>query len=236
MENNEELIYLIAALVGTTGYYFYKYKDEKSKRDKVIRENSRLLADNAKMEADDLKFQLQPHTLNNILASLKVLSNKLNRGMDSLSGILEYILYYGNTHFVSVADEIKYIRLYLGLNDLFINQIDSIKFDDSDVNKQSLLYNAKCMPHLVTAYFIENAFKHGDVNHPDFLKVKLYLDDRKFSINVTNKIKNRPSDNHKGLGLTNMKKRLDLLMPGKAELINQSNDQEYIASLVLQLK
>jgi len=77
------------------------------------KENSKLQADNALIEAEKLKFQLEPHTLNNLLANLMAISSKLNRGMEALSEILEYIIYKGNAHFVSGEDEVTFIKKYL---------------------------------------------------------------------------------------------------------------------------
>ncbi len=231
MEKNEELIILIAVLAVSNFYFWYKLSQEKSKRDKLKRENSRLIADNAKMEADDLKFRLQPHTINNILANLKVLSNKLNRGMDALSIMLEYILYHGKQDLVSVEEEMHYLRNYLNLNDLFISQIDSIKVDDSGLNQQVSTFKSKCIPHLITGYFLENAFKHGDIHHPQFLAVKLLLDEEKFEMIVTNKIKSAVASKKGGIGLNNMNKRLDLLVPGKHKIASRIEEDQYEAYL-----
>jgi len=235
MENNEELIFLIAVLVASNGYAWYKYRQEKGKRDKIIRENTLLLADNAIMEADDLKFQLQPHTINNILANLKALSNNLNRGMDALSIMLEYILYYGNQDFVTVEEEIKYLKNYLTMNRLFIMQMDSIRVDDSGLNELAPAFRKKCIPHLITGYFLENAFKHGDLQHPEFLQVMLVLDDKKFEIKVMNKIKKEEPIGSSGIGLSNMRKRLNLLVPGKYKIRSGIDGNAYTSYLKILL-
>src|SRR3990172_95621 len=145
-----EIIITFIVLASICIWLFIKYKQEEKQRTKLVRENRKLLADNALLEAEHLKFQLQPHTLNNILTNLKLIAKKLNNGMDSLSATLDYILYKGNTHLVSVEDEINFIKKYLALNDLFISTIDSIKMDDSLVNKNSKNYTTSCVPHLIT--------------------------------------------------------------------------------------
>lgn len=210
-----------------------KLKLERRKFESLSRLNSKLVADNALLEAEHLKFQLQPHTLNNILANLKSIANKLNRGMDALSDTLDYILYQGKTHLVSVEDEMNFIQKYLALNDLFISEIDSIKFDGSQVNKNVKQFQNASVPHLITAYFIENAFKHGDVNHPEFLHIKLKLDEKAFELQVTNRIKRKPSSKSGGLGLVNMKKRLDILHSNKYEIKNLSNELSYQSTLII---
>ncbi len=235
MENNDNgaLIFLLVVVIGVCIWLYIKLKNERKEREKVGRENRKLIADNALLEAEHLKFQLQPHTLNNILANLKSIANKLNKGMDSLSETLDYILYKGQSHLVSVEDEMNFIKKYLALNDLFISEIDSIKYDGSQVNTNSKHFISPCVPHLITAYFIENAFKHGDVNHPEFLKIQIKLSDTVFEMAVVNRIKQKATPKNGGLGLSNMKMRLDLLLTGKYEIKTTCNEQEYYSTLII---
>lgn len=234
-ENNDTLIFLVVILAGLSIWLYLKLRKERKERDRIGKENSILVADNVMLEAEQLKFQLQPHTLNNILANLKVIAGKLNTGMDSLSDTLDYILYKGNFNLVSVEDELNFIKKYLALNDLFISEIDSIKIDESQVNRTSKKFSSTCIPHLITAYFIENAFKHGDLNHPEFLRIQIKLTDSVFEIKVINKIKQKSTVKNGGLGLANMKKRLELLHVGKYQLENKPNGQDYIALLTIHL-
>lgn len=243
----KEVIFCIVISVLCIWLYI-KFKNERKKKEEVARintklasdntnlvsNNTKLVADNALLEAEQLKFQLQPHTLNNILANLKVIAEKLNRGMDSLSETLDYILYKGNNHLVTVEDEMNFIKKYLALNDLFISEIDAIKVNETQINKNSPFYNEQCIPHLITAYFIENAFKHGDVNHHDFLNIQLRLTNTFFEMTVINRIKQKPSNTKKGgLGLNNMRKRLELLLSNRYEIRNSCNEQEYHSSLII---
>ena len=235
MESEEVLILICIVVTLVCIWLFLKVKAEQKKWRNVADENYRLIADNALLEAEQLKFQLQPHTLNNILANLKSIANKLNKGMDSLSQTLDYILYKGKTHLVSVADEINFIKKYLALNDIFISEIDSIKFDDSMVEQHSKFYASSCVPHLISVYFIENAFKHGDIQHPEFLNIHLRLAGKTFEMNVKNRINQKPIKKNGGLGLTNMRKRLDLLTGGKYtySIKTDYTDQEYYATLII---
>lgn len=204
------------------------------KRNKVLSiKNKELLKNNLMLEANHLKFLLQPHTLNNILSNLKVFSNKLNRGMDSLSDILEYIFYKGENHFVSVKDEIDFIKKYMALNDLFIHEIDAIVINDSHIDIRSEYYELECIPHLITAYFLENAFKHGDVNHPEFLRIHISLKKNRFELNVVNRISIHHREKKNGIGLKNMNKRLNLLMNGKFEIKNSCNEEIYQSTLII---
>lgn len=236
-------IILLLIVTGLCIWLYTKLKKEKiindnlsKERDHLAGANSRLIADNALLEAEHLKFQLQPHTLNNILANLKLISSKLNKGLDALSETLDYILYKGNTHLVSIEEELNFLKKYLDLNDLFITEIDSIKINLSNVNNNSKYYKTKCLPHLISAYFLENAFKHGDISHPNFLNLEIKLSDTSFEMIVINKIRKKAIETNGGIGLSNMKKRLELLQSGKFEINTNHNDQEYVASLIIRFQ
>lgn len=233
MGDNAGIIILLIVLTITVIWLFVKLNSEKKQRKQLADENQKLIADNALLEADHLKFQLRPHTLNNILANLKVFASKLNKGMESLSETLDYILYKGNNNLVSIEDEIEFIQKYLQLNDLFINEIDSVHFDNSKINKSSSYFATPCIPHLITAHFIENAFKHGDINHPEFLKIKVGLTESTFNFSVINRIKMKINAGSEGIGLQNMKKRLELLQTEKYEIKQRCNENEYHSILVI---
>lgn len=232
MEYQDALIFFLL-LIGVCIYLYIKLRKERNWHKTVKKENQLLLAENILLRNDNLKFQLQPHTLNNILANLKVFSNKLNKGLDSLSATLEYILYRGNHHLVSVQDELQFILQYLELNDLFNNEIDSITLDVKQVADTSKHYATPCIPHLITAYLVENAFKHGDVNHPHFLRIEVTLTDRLFAMKVVNKIKKKSIMGNGGIGLKNMTNRLELLLPGKYAIGHSATPEEYHAQLTI---
>jgi LytS/YehU family sensor histidine kinase len=233
MDKNDVIVVLLIVLITTFIWLIVKLHSEKKQRKQLADENQKLLADNALLEADHLKFQLQPHTLNNILANLKVFASKLNAGMESLSETLDYILYNGNNNLVCIEEEVDFIKKYLKLNDLFITEIDSVQFDTSKINRESTYYKKACIPHLITAHFIENAFKHGDVNHSEFLKLEVILTESTFSFSVVNRIKKKTNNGKEGIGLKNMKKRLELLQTGKHKITQSCNEQEYHSTLLI---
>jgi LytS/YehU family sensor histidine kinase len=88
---------------------------------------------------------------------------------------------------------------------------------------------------LITAYFIENAFKHGDIHHPEFLRISLKLTDNTFQMTVVNKVLVKAKESKGGLGLDNMKKRLELLLTGKYEIHTEYTEQEYKSTLTIKL-
>lgn len=232
-DDTDFLIYILVGLVVLSVWLYTKLSAEKKLREKLGRENRKLIADNALLEAEHLKFQLQPHTLRNMVATLHVAAKNLYKGSEALAETLDYILYHGNKHLVSIQEELTFLENYKSLQGNFIHQINSIQIDTSQVNKSSKYFSSACIPHLITAYFIENAFKHGDVNHPEFLTIRLKLSDKTFEMVVTNRIKQKPNNEKGGLGLTNMRKRLDLLLSGKYEIKHTCSEQEYFSTLII---
>lgn len=233
MEDNEGLIFIIVVFIAISIWLYSKLTAERKQRDKIARENAKLIADNALLEAEHLKFQLQPHTLRNMVATLHVASKNLYKGSEALAETLDYILYQGNKHLVSIQDELNFLVKYKALQGNFVYQIDSIIIYKSQVNTNSKYFSTPCVPHLITAYFVENAFKHGDRNHPEFLKITLKLSDTTFELGVVNKIIPSPKETKGGIGLRNMRKRLDLLLTGKFDLKNSCTENEYHSTLII---
>jgi len=238
MDNSSQsvLIAIMALSLMSSIYLYRKLTKERKSKDQLSAEKTKLETENLLLQAKHLQFRLQPHTLNNVLASLKAVASKLNRGMDSLSDTLDYILYKGDEHYVSVESELEFINRYLDLNDLFLTEIDSVKLNDSEVDKASKFYKDQCIPHLITAYFLENAFKHGDINHPEFLEIKVLLSNAVFEMRVVNRIKTfNIRAKSGGIGQKNMKSRLDLLLPDRYDMQFSCNETEYHSMLKINL-
>lgn len=218
-------------------YWLYQSGvNQRNELEETKKTNEALFYSNRLLEAEQLKFQLQPHTLNNILANLRYFSKSLHRGMESLSDLLDYILYRGKNHRVSIQDEIEFLESYLKLNNLFTQHHDAIQLDTNAINKENKHFNSPCIPHLITAYLIENAFKHGDKDHPNFLQVYLTLRENEFKMRVINRIKHGFIPEKKGIGLQNMRKRLDILNDGHYTIENSCNEEIYETTLSITLR
>lgn len=235
---SELIISLIVLIVIGLIWINFKLKkqvtDLNKKNLELHRENSRIVSENATLEAERLKFQLQPHTLGNVVTTLNAIAKNLHRGTESLAESLNYILYKGNTQLVSVEEEISFIKKYNQLNQLLYSDIISTSLDDSQVSQTSKYYHSQSIPHLISAYLVENAYKHGDKTHPDFLKIVLKLSDYSFEMTVVNRLSTKPVENKNGgLGLKNMEKRLKLLLSGKYEVKRSCNEEEYHSTLII---
>lgn len=228
--------YVVIGLLVLACLVIYAFYDQmKMRQENMRKELEKLKFRNTDLETKQLKFALQPHTLNNILGNIKAMSNQISRSMDSLSSIMEYIFYHGDEHYASVEDEVDFIRSYLRLQDAFSKEINNTQLDLSLLDENNPNYSKKALPHLVTAYLIENAYKHGDVNHPDFLNIKLKLEEDFFEIEVRNKVRKNYVNHKTGIGLSNMKSRLKHLKDGKHTFVSDQIEDDYMVKLKIKL-
>ncbi|NDV78602.1 hypothetical protein D0T57_06425 [Dysgonomonas sp. 511] len=184
------------------------------------------------LEADlkNLRSQLNPHflfnTLNNIYSLIAVDTTKAQDAVHRLSGLLRYILYDNDRKFVPIDKELEFTRNYIDLMRLRMSpnmKLDvSIKNDNCNVEIASLLF--------IT--LIENAFKHGINNGTDsFINIKILVDKENGVLctveNSMSDVKDKIEPENSGIGLANLRKRLELLYPYKHELIVQQDKDRF---------
>jgi two-component system, LytTR family, sensor kinase len=199
------------------------------KRMYLIQQHS-LNLEKEKLEAElkFLKSQIHPHflfnTLNNLYALTLKKSDKAPEMVIQLSNLLEYTLYSGKETEVSLNEEIKQIKGYIDLEKLRFG--DRLKINtDLDGNVDGLM-----IAPLLLLPFVENSFKHGastDLKSP-FINIRTGVRDNilRFFISNSNGSEAGKNEGYKeGIGLKNVKRRLELLYPGKHSLeIVQKND------------
>ncbi|MBB3698599.1 histidine kinase [Flammeovirga yaeyamensis] len=177
-------------------------------------EASKLREENVKSEMSFLKSQVNPHflfnVLNNIYSLSFVKSDKTPEVVLQLSDLLRYMLYDTTTDTVPITKEVEYLNNFIGLHLL---KSDNIK-DNVDIDIQVDHQNVRVAP-LLFAPFIENAFKHSHIeNHLEgWIKLSLKVDDEgEIHFKLSNSIpkKTISKDKQGGIGLENVKKRLNL--------------------------
>lgn len=208
-------------------------------------ENERLAKDleklNTETELKYLKSQINPHFLFNSLNSIYALSLKKSDLTPDLilklSDILRYILYEGSEKKVSLSQEIKYLKSFLELEKVRHGDRMSLDMEiKGDIDHQEIA------PMLLIP-FVENSFKHGlgKDRSPGFVKVLLEANNDQLFFSITN---SKPKNEHRlsnekgytgGIGLKNVKKRLNLLYPKKHQLNVQDTENEFNVSLQLEL-
>jgi two-component system LytT family sensor kinase len=192
-------------------------------------ENQRLTA-----ELAFLKSQINPHFLFNSLNSIYSLayqkSDTTPEAILKLSEIMRYMLYESNDTKVDLAKELQYLQNYIDLQKIRFGNKAFVDFKiTGEVGAQ------KIVPLLLIA-FIENAFKHGVANDPSMpIRLFINLDGENLHFYTENKKHMNNRDIEGGIGLQNVKRRLDLLYPGKYKLDIQDKPDTYICELSLVL-
>lgn len=179
-------------------------------------------------ELNVLKSQINPHFLFNTLNNLFSLAQKHNNpelaeGLHKLSGMMRYVLYDSSTDKVSLADELAYIRDYIGLSKL--------RYADSEVRAHVSVTGdpEKCyIAPMLLIPFVENAFKHGVRPEKDsFVGIIVDCSGGRLVFLCTNRVfDSKPADSPRGIGLNNVRGRLDLLYKGDYKL-DITEDGEY---------
>lgn len=169
------------------------------------------------MQLKFLQSQLNPHflfnTINDIYALSLKKSDKAPQALMQLSGLLRYALYDNKDTTVALQKEMGYINDYL---DLQRTGYDNIFYIDQQTGGD---IGAWEIPPMLLLPFVENACKHGvtdQVNNP--VEIRLCAGSEKLSFAVNNRIRAAQKDAVGGIGIDNIRKRLQLLYPGKHSL------------------
>ncbi len=192
-------------------------------------ENEKLIA-----ELAFLKSQINPHflfnSLNNIYSLAYQKSVKTPEAILKLSEIMRYMLYESNENKVALSDEIRYLENYIELQKLRFKDKTHIKFEiNGNIQDQVIT-------PLVLISFVENAFKHGlatDEANP--ITIVLKTDPGKLFFKVSNKKSSQNKDETGGIGLHNVKRRLDLIYKDQYCLHIDDRNDIYNCELYLNL-
>ena len=188
-----------------------------------------------------LKHQLNPHflfnTLNNISSLTQIDPDKAQESIGQLSDLLRYALYDSEAEKVSLASEMEFMSNYIDLMALRCNELTKVEkvfeVPQEHVEVAPLLFIS----------LIENAFKHGvNARYPSFVKVKMYYQDGKVWFSCSNSVFNKGTEaaaksDHigSGIGLENMKRRLELLYPGRYTYDWKEEEGDYTVVVSLQV-
>jgi LytS/YehU family sensor histidine kinase len=192
-------------------------------------ENQRLSA-----ELAFLKSQINPHFLFNSLNSIYSLAYQKSENTPGailkLSEIMRYMLYESNDNKVALEKELQYLQNYIDLQKIRFGKKAFIDFKiEGEVGDQRIV------PLLLIA-FIENAFKHGVANEAaTAIKLLIKIDATSLYFFIQNKKHTDNRDPSGGIGLSNVKRRLDLLYPRKYSLEIRDEIDTYTCELSLVL-
>jgi two-component system LytT family sensor kinase len=222
---------LLSITAGSFAYHYLADQFRAMNKKKDIA-NASLLS-----ELAFLRSQISPHFIFNVINSAVALSRLKPSAVEptliKLSQLLRYMLYVTDAEMVTVQKKEDYLRSYIDLQQLRFGEQVKIYFK-SDIKAPD-----KTIEPMLLIPFVENAFKHGtgDIESPD-IAVTLFTDEETLRFTVQNvyNAAEKQKDNDSGIGLANVKRRLELLYPGKHNLYINKNEQTYIVMLQIELK
>ena len=182
-------------------------------------------------ELDYLKYQINPHffmnTLNNIHALVDIDSELAKGAIIELSRMMRYLLYESNQPTVPMRKELTFVKHYLELMKLRCDESVTLTYQEPSADCRSL--DAGVPPMLLIS-FIENAFKHG-ISHrePSYIDISIQHEDDRFHFHCANSnfCSEANAQQQGGVGLDNVRKRLELIYPGRHTLDIHSTDREF---------
>ena len=206
--------------------------------DRINLERSRkeARAEQLTSELKYLRSQVSPHFLFNTMTNLVALARQqsplLETSLIKLSELLRYMLYDTSREKITIDDEIEQVKNYLSLQQLRFGEGVDIRLDIKNNAGGSFIEPMLLIP------FIENAFKHGIglVQRP-FIYIEIEIVEQKLFFMVSNNYnaENRSKDENSGIGLANVRNRLELLYPAKYQLLVTGENNVFKAQLNLDL-
>ena len=199
----------------------------------------KLKAEKSSAELAFLKSQVDPHFLFNTLNSLYATaleegSTQTADGIAQLGTLMRYNLHDSQADFIPIQKEIDYVEKYIALQKLRITDLNEVNFT-VDIPADSL--QEVHIPPMLFIPFIENAFKYGV--HPieqSFITIAIQLKNNTLTLQTSNSIIQHTSvQESTGVGLQNVKNRLDLLYPAKHKLSHQAENDVFGVQLEIDI-
>ncbi|MCF0074966.1 sensor histidine kinase [Dyadobacter sp. CY261] len=217
------IIPVSAQVVFATIFYLVRYTQYKDLQ------QVELQLQNRQTELSLLRSQINPHFLFNHLNNIYSLVYEQNTlalpAISGLSELLRYMLYYGNER-VLLTTEISYLEKYIALQQLRFEYPSMVEVTQNCGDETAQI------PPFLLIPFVENAFKHGQVSiKENWLKIEITSDLHHLNFSCTNIIGTNRKDITGGIGLTNVKQRLNLLYPGLHRLEISDVDNLFVVKL-----
>ncbi len=193
---------------------------------------------NVENELAFLKNQINPHfffnSLNNIYALIEIDGAQAQKSIETLSGLMRYLIYESESKKVPLKKEFDFSRHYI---DLMRQRLTSKVELSVDITED--VPNVEVAPLLFIA-FIENAFKHGvSYREKSFIDISLQVSEEKVVFHCNNSIPDTNETQSKqpgGVGIKNITKRLELLYGEQAQLTLKNRENIFTVELIIPIE
>jgi LytS/YehU family sensor histidine kinase len=197
--------------IGLLVPYITNLREGQKQRKVLEAQKMQLEVDKSQANLNFLKAQINPHflhnTLNFLYAKSLPYSAELSEGILTLSDIMRYALSQGNEKDgkAPLKDEIEHVRNVIKISQLRYSDQLKVNFEVT-----GLINSAVIIPFVLIT-LVENAFKHGDLKNQDYpIDIKMNVNGNKLYFYCRNKKKSGPKELSTGIGLENIRNRLDL--------------------------
>ena len=178
-----------------------------------------------------LKHQINPHflmnTLNNIHALVDIDAEAAKQTVLQLSDMMRYVVYDTGGNAIALKEDIKFVKNYIELMRIRYTDDVNISF-----NYPQRLQGRINVPPLIFIVFVENAFKHGvSYNADSYINIDIEYKDGFVVGRFENSVSEQSRKAKPGIGLENVRKRLDLIYGSEYELHIEDADNSYCVTL-----
>ncbi|MEO6734112.1 MAG: histidine kinase [Ferruginibacter sp.] len=214
--------------------YLNNLRDEKKHRKILEAQKMQLEVDKSQANFKFLKSQINPHFLHNTLSFLYAkslpYSPELSEGILTLSDIMRYALNEatGSDDKAPLKDEIEHVRNVIRINQLRFSNNLHVNFEVKGV-----VNGVEIIPFLLITV-VENAFKHGDLQRVEYpIIINLTVEHDRLYFYCHNKKKTGPKEISTGLGLDNIRNRLDYAYGSTYKLLIKDETDFYTTELII---
>jgi LytS/YehU family sensor histidine kinase len=192
-----------------------------------------LLEEKTKAELNYLRSQVNPHflfnTLNNIAALIHIDADKAEKAVIKLSKIMRAMLGNEKNKKIPLEEELDLINSYIELQRMRLNE-DTTLIYTTDGNTNSLFIEP-----LILINFVENVFKHGLGDEKSVIRIAIKIENNTLFLITENQITEGKKDETTGIGLNNVRKRLEIIYPEAHTLHLNTIDNNYKVELEMTL-
>jgi LytS/YehU family sensor histidine kinase len=214
--------------------YLTNLRDDQKQRKVLEEQKMQLEVEKSQANLNFLKAQINPHflhnTLNFLYAKSLPYSPELSEGILTLSDIMRYALSEGNARDgkAPLKDEIEHVRNVIKINQLRFSNNLNVSFEVNGV-----VNGASIIPFVLIT-LVENAFKHGDLKSAgNPIVIRLNVEGNTLDFYCRNKKKNGPKEISTGVGLDNIRKRLELAYGKNVSLEVKDENEMYTTELII---
>lgn len=190
------------------------------------------------LELEATTHRLNPHLFKNTLNTVQSFAYRTNWALERLGRLFDFMLYDSQTGAVSLEEELAFLKDLIELNKLRLGPLYDLRIR-IDVDPKDRWYRERLVAPLVTAPFLENAFKHGDLDSDQgFIHIAVHLLDGRLHYEVHNRAQAKDVHDGRrgGIGKHALEQRLQAMYPERHELHYDDDGEGHRATLTIDLE